>query len=140
MGKNKWIKNISFISACALREKCSNTEFFLLRIFLYLDFIPWIPVFSPNTGKYGPEKTPSLDTFRRVEIYVRKLDLRVSLKLMEKNISYHFTRILLIKSSHLCMLDSFVRKSIFSDSLRFHESKQRRITKKSCWIYRVLSI
>ena len=21
------------------------------------------PVFSPNTGKYGPEKTPYLDTF-----------------------------------------------------------------------------
>ena len=24
---------------------------------------PYLPVFSPNTGKYGPEKTPSMDTF-----------------------------------------------------------------------------
>ena len=36
-----------------LREKCPNTEFFLVRIF-------------PNTGKYGPEKTPYLDTFQTV--------------------------------------------------------------------------
>ena len=25
-----------------------------------------LPVFSPNTGKYGPEKTPYLDTFHAV--------------------------------------------------------------------------
>ena len=24
---------------------------------------PYFPVFTPNTGKYGPEKTPYLDTF-----------------------------------------------------------------------------
>ena len=39
-----------------LREQCPNTEFFLVRIFLY-------PV--RNTGKYGPEKTTYLDTFSR---------------------------------------------------------------------------
>ena len=27
---------------------------------------PYFPVFSPNTGKRGPEKTPSLDTFYAV--------------------------------------------------------------------------
>ena len=27
---------------------------------------PYFPVFSPNTGKYGPEKTPYLDTFHAV--------------------------------------------------------------------------
>ena len=26
---------------------------------------PYFPVFSPNTGKYGPEITPYLDTSRR---------------------------------------------------------------------------
>ena len=26
----------------------------------------YFPVFSPNTGKYGPEKTPYLDTFHGV--------------------------------------------------------------------------
>ena len=50
-----------------LRE---NTEIFLVLIFLYLDrirrFTPQISVFSPNTGKYGPEKTPHMDTFHAV--------------------------------------------------------------------------
>ena len=27
---------------------------------------PYFPVFSPNTGKYGPEKSPYLDTFHEV--------------------------------------------------------------------------
>ena len=27
---------------------------------------PYFPVFSPHTGKYGPEKTPYLDTFHTV--------------------------------------------------------------------------
>ena len=27
---------------------------------------PYFPVFSPNTGKYGPEKTPFLDTFQPI--------------------------------------------------------------------------
>ena len=29
---------------------------------------PYFPVFSPNTGKYGPEKTPYLDTFHAVSL------------------------------------------------------------------------
>ena len=28
---------------------------------------PYFPVFSPNTGKYGPEITPYLDTFHTVK-------------------------------------------------------------------------
>ena len=31
---------------------------------------PYFPVFSPNTGKYGPEKTPYLDTFHAVTIII----------------------------------------------------------------------
>ena len=27
---------------------------------------PYVSVFSPNTGKYGPEITPYLDTFHEV--------------------------------------------------------------------------
>ena len=46
---------------------CPNTESFLVCIFLHLDWIrrdtPYLSVFSPNTGKYQPEKTPYLDTF-----------------------------------------------------------------------------
>ena len=46
-------------------------SFFLVRIFPYLDWVrrdtPYISVFSPNEVKYGPEKTPYLDTFHVVE-------------------------------------------------------------------------
>ena len=54
-------------SACrplqiTLREKCPNTEFFLLREYL--------SVFSPNVGKYGPEKTLHLDTFHFSQHFV----------------------------------------------------------------------
>ena len=54
----------------ALSEKCPNTELFLVRIFLYSDWIRRCTektfVFSPNTGKYAPEKTPYLDAFYAV--------------------------------------------------------------------------
>ena len=33
---------------------------------------PYFPVFSPNTGKYGPEKAPYLDTFHAVGERVSK--------------------------------------------------------------------
>ena len=33
----------------------------------------YFPVFSPNTGKYGPEKTPYLENFHAVPI-LTKLD------------------------------------------------------------------
>ena len=41
-------KQNDFLLIPTLREKCPNTE---------------ISVFSPNTGKYVPEKTPYFDTF-----------------------------------------------------------------------------
>ena len=47
----------------SLYEKCPSTEFFLVRIF---------PVFSPNTGKYGPEKTLYLNIFRVVILKLEK--------------------------------------------------------------------
>ena len=31
-------------------------------------FGQYFPVFSPNAGKYGPEKTPNTDTFRAVSL------------------------------------------------------------------------
>ena len=52
----------------ALHEKCPNMEFFLVRIFPYSEYLS---VFSPNAVKYGPEKTPYLDTFRTVFMYMR---------------------------------------------------------------------
>ena len=41
-----------------LREKCPNTVF----------SGPYFPAFSPNTGKYGPEKTLYLDTSHAVNV------------------------------------------------------------------------
>ena len=60
-----------------LREKCPNTEFFVVRVFPYTDSIRrstlWISAFSPNTGlntgKYEPEITPYLDTFHAVNSF-----------------------------------------------------------------------
>ena len=50
-----------FTSRCSalqpLHEKCPNTEFFSGPYFL---------IFGLNTGKYGPGKTPYLDTFHAV--------------------------------------------------------------------------
>ena len=46
------------------RENCPDMEFFLVRIFPHLD---WIQS-GKNAGKYGPGKTPYLDTFHAVII------------------------------------------------------------------------
>ena len=48
-----------------LREKYPNMEFFLVRIFLY---IYSVNLHIQYTGKYGPEKTPHLDTFHAVSL------------------------------------------------------------------------
>ena len=52
---------------------CPNTEFFLVRIFPPSGWIQtdtkYLSVFSPNVGKYGPEKTPYMDTFYAFGIY-----------------------------------------------------------------------
>ena len=53
-----------------LREKCPNTEFFLVCIFPHSDWIQrdtkYLSVFSPNLGKCGAEKTSYLDNFHSV--------------------------------------------------------------------------
>ena len=42
----------------SLRDKCPNTEF----------SSPYFPAFGLNTEKYGPEKTPHLDTLYAVSV------------------------------------------------------------------------
>ena len=53
-----------------MQKHQSNTGFFLVRIFPHLERIrrdtEYLSIFSPNAGKYGPEKTPYLDTFHAV--------------------------------------------------------------------------
>ena len=45
---------------------------------------PYFPIFSPNTGKYGPEMTPYLDTFcsvyvtLKIGVFVSHLSIRVT--------------------------------------------------------------
>ena len=52
-------------------------------------------VFSPNTGKYGPEKTPYLATFQAVCVLLRKTVspklFRILILLLLKFIFSHFT-------------------------------------------------
>ena len=61
------------IKTQALREKCPNTEFFLARVFphrtgyIRTEYRQILQIFSPNAGKYGPEKTPYLDTCHAVK-------------------------------------------------------------------------
>ena len=47
-------------------------EYFLVRIFPHSDWIrrdtSYLSVFSPNAGKYGPEKSPYLDTFHAMQL------------------------------------------------------------------------
>ena len=63
-----------------MREKCPNTELFLVRIFLYSDWIRrdtlHLSVFSPNTGKSGPEITPHLDTCMNLIGFAVSLQLK----------------------------------------------------------------
>ena len=65
-------ENIEKPLVFSLREMCPNTEFFLVRVFSHSDWIrkdtKYLSVFSPNAGKYGPEKTPYLDIFHAVSV------------------------------------------------------------------------
>ena len=36
---------------------------------------PYFSVFNPNTGTYGPEKTPYLDTFHAVKVVQITIDV-----------------------------------------------------------------
>ena len=66
------LNNFSSFYLLSLRKKYPNTEFFLVRIFRHSVWIRRdtsnLSVFSPNAGKYGPEKTPYWDTFHAVFI------------------------------------------------------------------------
>ena len=68
LGESRKRQN-AFPQNLPLREKCSNTEFFLLPIFLHSDWIR-------RDTEYGPEKTPYLDTFYAVFTAGNRLKLR----------------------------------------------------------------
>ena len=60
----------------SLREKCPNTEFILVLSLSHSDWIrrdkEYLSVICPNAWKYGPEKTPCLDTFHSVFVIFYK--------------------------------------------------------------------
>ena len=64
------LKHTSVHLIPTLREKCPNTEFFLVRIFPHWNWIrtdtEYLSVFSLNAVRYGPEKTQYLDTLHDV--------------------------------------------------------------------------
>ena len=64
--------SLQYLYMQSLREKCPNTELFLVRIFSHLDWIrtgtKYLSVFSSNARKYGPEITPYWDTFHAVAL------------------------------------------------------------------------
>ena len=52
-----------------LQATCQNKNFIRfedVRQHMQNRATPYLSVFSPNTGKYGPEITPYLDTFHAV--------------------------------------------------------------------------
>ena len=77
----KWNIELFVIIELSLREKCPNTEIFLVRIFPHSDWIwrdaKYLSLFSPNAGKYGPEKlriwTFSRSVFWRLKRLPQKL-------------------------------------------------------------------
>ena len=76
-------------------KNTTNMEFFLVRIFLNLDWIrrftEQTSVFSPNTGKYGPEVTPYLGTFHVVsaaqKVSALHKELNFLLRIFSENMS-----------------------------------------------------
>ena len=54
-----------------LREKCPNMEFFFWSVYSFLRTeYGDLRRFSPYTEKYGPEKTPYLDTFHELMDFI----------------------------------------------------------------------
>ena len=84
-------------SVSPLREKCLNT---LVRIFPHSDWILrdtlYLPVVSPNAGKYGPEKIPVVEAITwlliMVEFRLYSQLLRLSIFLFRSKLLIHFIK------------------------------------------------
>ena len=90
-----------FLTSKRLREKCQNTDFFLVRIFPYSDWIrrdaPYLFVFNQNAGKYKPEKTLYFDTSHALNLSLPSLeydssdsDYFVGMEMWRANVSQFF--------------------------------------------------
>ena len=68
---------VNLTYSCSGKTRCVKSV--QIRSFFWSVFsriwtdTPYLSVFSPNTGKYGPEKTPYLDTFHVVNVKTHAL-------------------------------------------------------------------
>ena len=61
-----WLNDVSLFKGVYLIQ---GSELFYNKVSKYGVFSgPYFPVFELNTEKYGPEKTPYLDTFHALEV------------------------------------------------------------------------
>ena len=73
---------------------------------------PYFPVFSPNTGKYGPEKTPYLDTFHTLFVFYlfKKEGDNVRAVLTRKLLWHHCIDIILGLEPYFFMHSCYLKK------------------------------
>ena len=80
------VKNLVFFHAITakkpLHEKCPKMEFFLARIFPHSYSVSLR--FQSECEKYGPEKTPYMDTFDAVK-YAKKCSLPLKMRFVPGN-------------------------------------------------------
>ena len=102
-----------FNQLITLRENCPNMEFFLVRIFSHSNWIwrdtKYLSVFSPNAGKYRPEKTPYLDTFHAGSLPSSKLIRSESSRCI-----YHADFLVQNKlfPEFVCLINSFMTEAV----------------------------
>ena len=97
-----WITKVQIYTAW----KVSVFGVSLLRIFPHSDWIRYLSVFSPNAGKYGPEKTPCLDTFHVVPYIIVKQNNRYVIKFIRnfKNLISKVTSMTFTIYNHYILL------------------------------------
>ena len=90
------VDNDSQTTYPSLREKYPNMKFFLVRIFPHSNWIrrdtKYLSLFSPNARKYGPEKTPYLNTFHAVHMNFISLKTRKSFEVSHYLMLWHIEK------------------------------------------------
>ena len=85
---------------------------------------PYFPVFSPNTGKYGPEKTPHLDIFHAVSYTLDWGDWMITLSQSDQNLDplslLGFTCLILVTPNHPTFKCSKLTLTHYSPVLLFY--------------------
>ena len=103
--------------ACQGVKKCSF--FAKLTCFVFLKHPVWdsqISAFSQNTEKYGPGKTPYLDTFHAVQVLKTSGSLTKNTQRLENNNSPKFQRFFLFLRNRIVKL-GYCRVLFLSKSL-----------------------